>query len=228
MRHGAEMTTWLKFNDDALSITCCLYGKGASQSALSHRGSAMQSIGYFVDQTEDWHWNGNVILTKLSSLTALEALILVTSSATIDENFVRWHLTNFSSLATLEVVILTTSSAAFHENFVKMTFLFRYDALTKLICQNKLFDIMGCLAIRCSTNCISGRCTGYIIDPRREWIGECQNRRLSVALNLISWIYVLNIVQDCLDHWLNPSDPWAGTYHWKPNVAYCIENRELS
>ena len=35
------------------------------------------------------HWNRNVILTKFSSLAALEVVILTTSSAVSDENFIK-------------------------------------------------------------------------------------------------------------------------------------------
>ena len=41
------------------------------------------------------HWNKNVILTKFSSLAALEVVILTTSSATSDENFIKMKIFPF-------------------------------------------------------------------------------------------------------------------------------------
>ena len=70
-RHGAPNNTWKRETR--------LYSKGKLKLADNQPSSPKMA-----------HWNENVvILTKFSSLAALEVVILTTSSAASDENFIK-------------------------------------------------------------------------------------------------------------------------------------------
>ena len=69
-------------------------------------GDSASSFIQKVPQISDWfyHWNENVILTKFSSLAALEIVILTTSSAASDEKFKMVFLPNIMKLHMLIVI----------------------------------------------------------------------------------------------------------------------------
>ena len=74
---------------------CWWPGDTRSQSIISSHGTDLHV-----------HWNWHVILTKFSTLAALEVVILTTSSAASDENFIK--MTTFSFCVVLPGSDLST------------------------------------------------------------------------------------------------------------------------
>ena len=59
------------------------------------------------------HWNENVILTKFSSLAVLEVVILTTSSAANDENFIRMKTFSFWCTHNILLILKHTNTLLF-------------------------------------------------------------------------------------------------------------------
>ena len=67
------------------------------------------------------HWNKNVILTKFSSLAALEVVILTTSSAASDEHFIKMKTFPFQCYYDVTRGIVCHNERLFVQTFVRLT-----------------------------------------------------------------------------------------------------------